>query len=775
MALKVWLPLNKDTRNVGLNNVKATNNGATLTNGGVYNNCYHFGTASSYMTLPPSCMTGFTTACTVSFWLRIKTWNTSYATFFQAGKGSSPWNDYIFGFLRNSSNSTVCFTISNSSSSSQNNYLTSALNLNTWYHIVLIYETGKCKIYLNGTLDHQYTTTFVPHFAGITKITLGTCNATSSYQTDCDMNDLRIYDHALTESDVLRIYNNKSIFEIPFVTETEKPEYPLWLKLLHHNAPASQMFTAANCKKNSQENLYSRCEWLFGNTIFKLENDKYELLAKEKLESSSAENRFRWTQTSSPTAATITGFNAIENVSGSYLCGLKHNGSYAALHNGNTYWCACGSYSTYQGGNPGFGGVVKTGYTDLFVRAEIKHLPNDYEELQYIEGTGTQWIDTEYLVNSSNILKLKYKLDAMPTDTAIGNRWWACGIGGASGIGFHVGLGNGNSSTYPFTFARGISDYTTNVYGSLNTRYKWELDMQSLLYRVWSNNGDLLVSQSFTAQTPTQQQTMPLFRWRSYSNSGYIFGMRIYRMQLFNDSSIIIDMIPAKRKNDGVIGMYDIVRKKFYTNAGSGTFVAGPTKQYIPKEYEQLKYIKSTGTQWIDTLYVPNANSCVYLKFKEEAIVNNTTYYPITCVRGNDNKLYLECFVKGENVWAYSVAGSEHTGNLSSVLSMTEVEMSLTQFKVNGSVIETASTITVSNTDRKLFIFAYNKDGNPDTTRYMSCNLYEAKIYETANNIDSLKMNLVPAKRKSDNVIGLYDTVSKRFLTNSGTGSFTGA
>ena len=34
---------------------------------------------------------------------------------------------------------------------------------------------------------------------------------------------------------------------------------------------------------------------------------------------------------------------------------------------------------------------------------------------------------------------------------------------------------------------------------------------------------------------------------------------------------------------------------------------------------------------------------------------------------------------------------------------------------------------------------------------------------------------MIPAKRKSDNVIGLYDMVSRQFFTNSGTGSFTGA
>lgn len=205
MSLKVWLPLNGDLRNQGSSNVEVTNNGAVVNSAGKIGSCYSFGTSSSYMTLPPETMTGFGTECSVSFWIKILSWNTSYATYFQAGKGGTAWNNYIFGFLRNSSGSTICFTISNGSSASNNSYLTSTINLNTWYHIVLVYKTGKCQIYLNGVLDHEYDTTIVPKFSDISKITIGTCNATSSYQTNCLLNDFRIYDHALSVAEVREI------------------------------------------------------------------------------------------------------------------------------------------------------------------------------------------------------------------------------------------------------------------------------------------------------------------------------------------------------------------------------------------------------------------------------------------------------------------------------------------------------------------------------------------------------------------------------------------
>ena len=198
MALKVWLPLNGDLRNQGCSDIEVTNNGATVNTAGKIGSCYSFGTSNSYMTLPPKTMTSFTTACSVSFWFKILTWNTAYATYFQAGKGGAAWNNYIFGFLRNNTNSTICFTISNGSTASNASYLTSTISLNTWYHVVLVYKTGKCQIYLNGVLDNEYTTSIVPNFSAITKITIGASNATSSYQANYLLNDFRIYDHALS-------------------------------------------------------------------------------------------------------------------------------------------------------------------------------------------------------------------------------------------------------------------------------------------------------------------------------------------------------------------------------------------------------------------------------------------------------------------------------------------------------------------------------------------------------------------------------------------------
>lgn len=40
---------------------------------------------------------------------------------------------------------------------------------------------------------------------------------------------------------------------------------------------------------------------------------------------------------------------------------------------------------------------------------------------------------------------------------------------------------------------------------------------------------------------------------------------------------LVRNMLPCKNEN-GIVGMYDIIEKKFYNNNGTGAFTAGPIK-----------------------------------------------------------------------------------------------------------------------------------------------------------------------------------------------------
>lgn len=67
-----------------------------------------------------------------------------------------------------------------------------------------------------------------------------------------------------------------------------------------------------------------------------------------------------------------------------------------------------------------------------------------------------------------------------------------------------------------------------------------------------------------------------LFIWHSkrydsiYGNVDYYGSFKIY-----DNGKLIRDFIPAKRKLDGVIGMYDLVGRKFYTSQNGEAFTGG--------------------------------------------------------------------------------------------------------------------------------------------------------------------------------------------------------
>ena len=67
-----------------------------------------------------------------------------------------------------------------------------------------------------------------------------------------------------------------------------------------------------------------------------------------------------------------------------------------------------------------------------------------------------------------------------------------------------------------------------------------------------------------------------LFGYNNSGSLGYPVPCKLYSFKVWSDAGLIRDFIPAKRRSDGAIGLYDAVNKQFYTNAGSGTFTAGP-------------------------------------------------------------------------------------------------------------------------------------------------------------------------------------------------------
>lgn len=60
-----------------------------------------------------------------------------------------------------------------------------------------------------------------------------------------------------------------------------------------------------------------------------------------------------------------------------------------------------------------------------------------------------------------------------------------------------------------------------------------------------------------------------------YINGWYNSYGKIYEIKASNPNEELFHGIPCKRKSDGVIGMYDIVGRKFYTSPNGVEFIGG--------------------------------------------------------------------------------------------------------------------------------------------------------------------------------------------------------
>lgn len=762
MSLQVWLPLNKDLKNVGTKNITATKNSSSVViqNDTDFGNVLYFGAASTNgcIYFPPEEFTG-NTAMSVSFYVNFLTFDADYSNlvgFFNSATASDIYDaNKIFSFYKhvNTTGTTAQFRFFVSVSTS-NYILTNSFSTNTWQHFVLVNKGKNLILYQNGAKINEITVSSNLPYNLIKRVTFGQSNSSNiTRHCNAKISDLRIYDHALSEYDVQRIYQNRNTHEIPTVPGSPIPDLPLWVKILHHNVPSSNLFTTANAKKNTTENLYSRLGIYFNSTIFKNPYGKYEFLAKEKLESGSTEQSYQWRQTSSPTASTIAGFEKIKNTNNSErLIGLKSTNSYAAFHNGSSWWCACGSYTAYQGGIPGFGSVVKSGYLDLYAKARIGHLPNDYEELDYIQATGTQYIRTDLIQNIDDRIILEV---SFAPSTLSG--WF----GGNAYTQVQINAANGFTAN---TKSIALVDY------SGRTEYIY-------------NNGELKKTQSWSTSTSYNGIKICLFALGTSStaaanlNSGKIFYAKLY------ENGIMINhLIPAKRKSDGVVGMYDLISKKIFINQGTGVFNVGPSVISLPKEYEELEYIEGNGTQYIDTeIFLSNKDK---FELKFQRLSTTSSFNPIFGAIGggesytstnnfsltymSNNKYAIYCDGAAGN-GSYAWLGGDVSDQKIYTISYNGLNVSPI---INGSAMTqtTQHTLIENNPTKTTWLFGRNNTGSGAISN-SQLKVFYLKMW----NNGLMVRHFIPSKRKSDNVIGMYDIVSGQFFINSGTGSFTGA
>lgn len=196
-------------------------------------------------------------------------------------------------------------------------------------------------------------------------------------------------------------------------------------------------------------------------------------------------------------------------------------------------------------------------------------LPEGYTELEYIQATGTQFINTGFVPTQLTSAELKLNAQYIGESAILGSSWAM----------------NGFFLMFYQNMVRWHSASANNSAAiSINTDYIIKVD-----------NSGFEVNGVRYSVTPGSVIQTAISIFYTTTTSGYAAGggqYKLYYCTIVDNNITVRDLRPAKRNSDDVVGLYDTINNVFYTNIGSGSFTPGPI---VMQDYYTVIYDANGG------------------------------------------------------------------------------------------------------------------------------------------------------------------------------------
>lgn len=187
-------------------------------------------------------------------------------------------------------------------------------------------------------------------------------------------------------------------------------------------------------------------------------------------------------------------------------------------------------------------------------------LPPEYKLVQYLESSGTQYIDTGYIIKQNSKIEFVGQL----LELAQGQTFFEVTSSSTNRCLVAIPVNYTDQLSY-IGGANGTQKVTSSSY-SKNTDISVSIYPDFVVNN--ANNGSVSV--------PTQTKDFYIF---AGNDNGTVRRQSKVRIKWFkitaSDNTVELELYPCYRKSDSVAGLYDVINGMFYTNAGSGTFIVG--------------------------------------------------------------------------------------------------------------------------------------------------------------------------------------------------------
>jgi hypothetical protein len=190
-------------------------------------------------------------------------------------------------------------------------------------------------------------------------------------------------------------------------------------------------------------------------------------------------------------------------------------------------------------------------------------LPAGYTELEYIESSGTQYINTGIVPKTTTRVFCDFQYTATS-----GQCGW-----GSTGSKESFFFGVAGDGTFKATVSGNFTVSPTGV--AVDTdRHTFDISMSALKL-----DGTAFANATTSPfSNAASGNTLYLFAlhagWSPYVVN--YASMRIYSCKIYDGETLVRDFVPVVRASDSKAGLYDLETDAFFGNAGSGSFTAGP-------------------------------------------------------------------------------------------------------------------------------------------------------------------------------------------------------
>lgn len=217
-------------------------------------------------------------------------------------------------------------------------------------------------------------------------------------------------------------------------------------------------------------------------------------------------------------------------------------------------------------------------------------LPSTYSPIEYLQFTGTQYIDTGAIVDSNTGFDITFEVLNGQSSSPYYNLFGVRGNDSSGGTGetqnfFRIDTipVDSNSGT---EFKYGSTIYNSGIKDTSKINIK-------LLNKVYTKPDGSTITVAGTITTGLSMYIGCINKAGSaYGNKA---SMKLYRFKIYNGSTLAHDFIPVQRVSDKVLGLYDLKTSTFKTNLASGVFTSNLMNDPSSLAYFNGDSLKSQG------------------------------------------------------------------------------------------------------------------------------------------------------------------------------------